>query len=159
MLYNSLYAKRLPIGTKENLETFKPEEIRQFYKDWYRPNLMAIIVVGDINVDEMEAKVKSHFGKYKNPTNQKERKEFEIPNHKETFVSINTDKEATSSNVQIFYKDQGTPKPSTTVGDYKTDFIENLFSSMINSRLEEYTNSPIHRLFMVTVIMAECWSW
>ena len=142
MLHNSLYAKRLPIGTKENLETFKPEEIRQFYKDWYRPNLMAIIVVGDIDVNEMEGKIKSHFGKYKNPVNAKERKEFEIPNHKETFVSINTDKEATSSNVQILYKDQGTPKPSTTVADYRTDFIENLFSSMINARLEEYTNSP-----------------
>ena len=140
MLHNSLYANRLPIGTKENLETFKPEEIRQFYKDWYRPNLMAVIVVGDINVDEMESKVKSHFGKYKNPTNQKERKSFEIPNHKETFVSINTDKEATSGNVQIFYKDQGTPKPSTTVGDYKTDLIEGLFSQMLNARLEEYTN-------------------
>ncbi|MEG1026502.1 MAG: insulinase family protein, partial [Flavobacterium sp.] len=140
MLHNSLYANRLPIGTKENLEKFKHEEIRQFYKDWYRPNLMAVIVVGDINVDEMESKVRSHFGKYKNPTNQKERKSFEIPNHKETFVSINTDKEATSGNVQIFYKDQGTPKPSTTVGDYKTDLVEGLFSQMLNARLEEYTN-------------------
>lgn len=142
MLHNSLYANRLPIGTKENLETFKPEEIRQFYKDWYRPNLMAVIVVGDINVDEMEAKVKSHFGKYKNPVNAKERKSFDIPNHKETFVSINTDKEATSANVQIIYKDNHKSKPSTTVGDYKTDFIESLFSSMLNARLEEYTNSP-----------------
>ena len=141
MLHNSLYANRLPIGTKENLETFKHEEIRQFYKDWYRPNLMAIIVVGDINVDEMESKVKSHFGKYKNPANEKPRTTFDIPNHKETFVSVNTDKEATSSNVQIFYKDQGTPKPSTTVGDMKQDLIEGLFSQMLNARLEEYTNS------------------
>jgi len=140
MLHNSLYAKRLPIGTKENLETFKPEEIRQFYKDWYRPNLMAVIVVGDIDVNEMEAKIKEHFGKYKNPANPKERKSFDIPNHKETFVSINTDKEATSSNVRIYYKDLKNSTPSITVGDYRTDFIENLFSSMINSRLEEYTN-------------------
>ncbi|WCM41804.1 insulinase family protein [Flavobacterium sp. CBA20B-1] len=140
MLYNSMYAKRLPIGTKENLETFKHEEIRQFYKDWYRPNLMAVIVVGDINVDEMEAKIKSHFGKYKNPANPKERKSFDIPNHKETFISVNTDKEATSSNVQIFYKDNEKAKPSTTVGDYKKDLIEGLFSQMLNARLEEYTN-------------------
>ncbi len=140
MLHNSLYANRLPIGTKQNLETFKHEEIRQFYKDWYRPNLMAVVVVGDINVDEMEAKVKSHFGKYKNPVNAKERKSFDIPNHKETFVSVNTDKEATSANVQIIYKDNDKPKPSTTVGDYKTDLIEGLFSQMLNARLEEYTN-------------------
>jgi len=140
MLHNSLYANRLPIGTKENLETFQHEEIRQFYKDWYRPNLMAVIVVGDINVDEMEGKIKSHFGKYKNPTNLKERKTFDIPNHKETFVSINTDKEATSANVQIFYKDSEKAKPSTTVGDYRIDFVEGLFSRMLNARLEEYTN-------------------
>ena len=140
MLHNSLYANRLPIGTKENLQTFKHEEIRQFYKDWYRPNLMAVIVVGDIDVTEMEGKIKSHFGKYKNPANPKERKSFEIPNHKETFVSINTDKEASSSNVQIIYKDKENKKPSTTVGDYRKDFIDGLFSSMINARLEEYTN-------------------
>lgn len=140
MLHNSLYANRLPIGTKENLETFKYDEIRQFYKDWYRPNLMAVIVVGDINVDEMEAKVKAHFGKYQNPKNEKERKSFDIPNHKETFVSINTDKEATSSDVQIIYKDTENAKPSTTVGDYRNDFVEGLFTSMINARLEEYTN-------------------
>lgn len=142
MLHNSLYANRLPIGTKQNLETFKPEEIRQFYKDWYRPNLMAVIVVGDINVDEMETKVKQHFGKYKNPANEKARKTFDIPNHKETFVSVNTDKEATSANVQIFYKDSEKAKPSTTIADYKHDLIEGLFSQMLNARLEEYTNNP-----------------
>jgi len=141
MLYKSLYAQRLPIGTKENLETFKHEEIRQFYNDWYRPDLMAIIVVGDINVNEMEQKIKDHFSKYKNPVNAPERIAFEIPNHKETFVSINTDKEATSSNVQIFYKNEIAPKPTTTIGDYKNDLIEGLFSQMINARLEEYTNS------------------
>ena len=140
MLHKSHYANRLPIGTKENLETFKHEEIRQFYKDWYRPNLMAVIVVGDINVDEMEAKIKKHFGKYKNPTNEKVRKTFDIPNHKETFVSVSTDKEATSANVQIIYKDDKESKATTTVGDYREDLINGLFSSMINSRLEEYTN-------------------
>src|SRR5690554_3837819 len=140
MLHNSMYANRLPIGTRESLETFKHEDLRQFYKDWYRPNLMAVIVIGDIDINEMEAKIKSHFGKYTNPVNQKERKSFDIPNHKETFVSINTDKEASSANVQIIYKDKENSKPSTTVGDYRTDFIEGLFSAMLNARLEEYTN-------------------
>lgn len=140
MLYKSLYANRLPIGTKENLETFKHEEIRQFYKDWYRPNLMAVIAVGDINVDEMEAKIKQHFGKYKNPANEKPRKTFDIPNHKETFVSIAKDKEATSAMVQMIYKDTEKAKATVTVGDYKADLIDGLFSQMINARLEEYTN-------------------
>ncbi len=141
MLYNSMYAKRLPIGTKENLETFKHEEIRQFYKDWYRPDLMAVIVVGDIDVNEMEKKIKSHFGSYKNPANAPARKSFDIPNHKETFVSINTDKEASNATVQIFYKNEITPKPTTTVAEYKNDLIEGLFAQMLNARLDEYTNS------------------
>lgn len=143
LLHNSQYAKRLPIGTKENLETFKHEEIRQFYKDWYRPNLMAIIVVGDIDMNEMEAKIKQHFGKYQNPANEKPRKSFDVPNHKENFVSINTDKEASSANVQIYYKDYENSKPTLTVGDYKEDLIDNLFSSMLNNRLEEYTNEAV----------------
>nr|WP_297308196.1 insulinase family protein [uncultured Flavobacterium sp.] len=141
LMYQSQYANRLPIGTKENLETFKHEDIRKFYKDWYRPNLMAVIVVGDIDVNEMEKKIKQHFASYKNPANAPERTVFEIPNHKETFVSINSDKEATSANVQIIYKDKGVAKPSTTVGDYRNDLIEGLFGQMINSRLDEYTNS------------------
>src|SRR5690606_11342804 len=74
LLHNSLYAKRLPIGTKENLETFKHEERRQFYKDWYRANLMAVIVVGDITVNEMKAKFRAHFGRYQNTEIYKERK-------------------------------------------------------------------------------------
>src|SRR5690606_24912928 len=137
---NSLYAKRLPIGTKENLETFKYEELRQVYKAWYRPNLMAVIVLGDINVDDMEAKIKAHLGIYQNPANEKERKSFDISNHKETFVSVSTDKEATSANVQIIYKDDKNSKPTTTIGDYRDDLINRLFSSMLNNRLEEYTN-------------------
>lgn len=140
LLYKSHYANRLPIGTRENLETFAHDEVRQFYKDWYRPNLMAVIVVGDIDVDEMEAKIKEHFAKYQNPANEKERKSFDIPNHKETFISVSTDKEATSSNVQIIYKDDKVSTPTTTVGDYREDLINRLFSSMLNSRLEEYTN-------------------
>lgn len=140
LLHNSQYANRLPIGTKENLETFEHKEVRQFYKDWYRPNLMAVIVVGDIDVNEMEAKIKNHFGKYKNPSNEKPRTKFDIPNHKENFISINTDKEASSANVQIYYKDYENTKPTLTVGDYKNDIIDNLFSSMLNNRLEEYTN-------------------
>lgn len=143
LLHNSHYANRLPIGTKENLETFEHDEVRQFYKDWYRPNLMAVIVVGDIDVNEMESKIKSHFGKYKNPSNEKPRKEFDIPNHKDNFISINTDKEASSANVQIYYKDYDKSKPTLTIGDYKEDLVDNLFSSMLNDRLEEYTNEAV----------------
>lgn len=141
MMYNSHYAKRLPIGKKEVLENFKYGKLISFYKDWYRPDLMSVIVVGDIDVAQMEAKIKDHFASYKNPKNPKPRKVFDVPNHKETFVAVESDKEASSSQVQIVYKDYETPKPTVTVNDYKKDLVESLYSTMLNNRLDELTNT------------------
>jgi zinc protease len=90
---------------KEVLENFKPDVIRKFHQDWYRPDLMAIVVVGDINVDEVEKKIKDNFSKYKNPSKPRERKSFDLPNHKETLVAIETDPDATRSMVQFIMKD------------------------------------------------------
>ena len=142
MMYNSHYANRLPIGKKEILENFKYDKLVSFYKDWYRPDLMSVIVVGDIDVDAMEKKVKEHFASYKNPKNERTRTIYEVPNHKETFVAVESDKEASSAQVQLVYKDYGAPKPLVTVADYKTEIIEGLFSTMLNNRLDELTNSP-----------------
>ncbi|SEP77332.1 M16 family metallopeptidase [Flavobacterium urocaniciphilum] len=140
MMYNSQYAHRLPIGQKEILENFTYDKLTSFYKDWYRPNLMAVIVVGDIDVNEMEKKIKDHFSSYKNPKNEKPRSQFEVPNHKETFVAIESDKEASSSDVQLLYKDLDTPKKRITEKDLKKAIVESLFTSMINARLDEYAN-------------------
>ncbi|ESU23269.1 putative zinc protease pqqL [Flavobacterium enshiense DK69] len=141
LMYNSHYAKRLPIGQKEILEKFKHESLIRFYKDWYRPNLMSVIVVGDIDVAEMEKKIIDHFSNYQNPKNERPRKTFDVPNHKETFVAIESDKEASSAQVQLMYKDAGLPKPLVTLKDLKDELAEGLFSSMINARLDELTNS------------------
>jgi zinc protease len=142
MMYKSHYAERLPIGKKEILENFKYEKVINFYKDWYRPNLMSVIVVGDIDVAEMEKKIQDHFGKYQNPKNEKPRKVFDVPNHKETFVAIESDKEASSTEVQLMYKDYGAPKKTVTIADYREDLVESLFTTLLNNRLEELTNSP-----------------
>lgn len=142
MMYNSHYADRLPIGEKEVLEKFKYDKIVSFYKDWYRPDLISVIVVGDIDVIAMEKKVKEHFSNYKNPVNEKERKIFEVPNHSDTFVAVESDKEAPYTQVQLIYKDYGAPKKIKTIGDYKHNLVEGLFTSMINSRLGELVNSP-----------------
>ena len=141
MMYNSHYAKRLPIGQKEILEKFKHEALIRFYKDWYRPNLMSVIVVGDIDVAQMEQKIIDHFSNYQNPKNEKPRKTFDVPNHKETFVAIESDKEASSAQVQLMYKDSGTPKPVVNLKDFKDELAEGLFTSMLNARLDELTNS------------------
>jgi zinc protease len=141
MMHNSHYADRLPIGKKEILEKFKYDKIVSFYKDWYRPDLMSVIVVGDIDVAEMEKKVIAHFANYVNPKNEKPRTIFEVPNHKETFVAVESDKEASSAQVQLVYKDYGLPKPIVTLKDFKESIVEGLFTTMLNNRLEELTNS------------------
>jgi len=142
MMYNSQYANRLPIGKKEILENFKYDKLISYYKDWYRPNLMSVIVVGDIDVAAMEQKIKDHFQSYQNPKNEKPRKTFDVPNHKETFVCIESDKEAAQTQIQLLYKDYGLPKKVITVNDYKENLIEALFTNMLNNRLNELTNSP-----------------
>lgn len=141
VLNGSRYVDRMPIGTKESLETFDHESIRRFYKDWYRPNLMAVIAVGDAEVAVLEEKIKAHFGGLKNPENEKERLEFDVPNHDETLIAIETDKEAAFSRVQILYKDLDQAKQDETLEDYRHSMVESLFSQMINNRLDELRNS------------------
>ncbi len=142
MMYNSHYAKRLPIGQKEILENFTYDKVVNFYKDWYRPNLMSVIVVGDIDVAEMEKKIISHFSSYKNPKNEKPRAKFDVPNHKETFVAVESDPEAAYTQVQLLYKDYKEPKVVKTIGDFKEQLVIGLFSTMLNNRLGELQNSP-----------------
>lgn len=141
LLYKSQYANRLPIGTKEVLENFKPDVIRQFHKDWYRPDLMALVVVGDINVDEVEQKIKTNFSKYKNPTKPRDRKTYDLPNHAETLVAIETDPDATNSMVQFIMKDKDSYKPDVTVEQYNQSMVESLAATMLNNRLRELVNS------------------
>ncbi len=141
LAYNSRYADRLPIGKKEILQNFKPEALRRFHKDWYRPDLMALVVVGDVNVDEMEQKIKANFSKYQNPANARKRVDYEMPNHKETLISIATDADATSSSAQFYIKDDGPAKPDVTVNDYQKSIVEQLAATIVNNRLQELTNS------------------
>ncbi len=141
LLYNSRYAERLPIGTKEILENFEYQDLIDFYKDWYRPDMMAFIAVGDIDVDKMEKDIKKRFSKYKNPKQAKERKEYDVPDHEETFVAVATDKEATSPQVSIYYKNPKERKPVKTYGLAKEEIKSRLFSTMLNNRLDEIANS------------------
>ncbi|MDO5656659.1 MAG: insulinase family protein [Flavobacteriaceae bacterium] len=139
VLNNSHYADRLPIGKKEIIENFDPEVIRRFHRDWYRPDLMAVVVVGDIDAKEIEKRIKTQFGKYKNPENPRQRLQYDVPNHKETYVAIESDPEASFSNIELYYKDAGKPKAVKTIQDYRESLIKSLFSTMLNNRLNEYT--------------------
>ena len=141
VLANSRYAQRLPIGTKGILEDFDYETLRQFYQDWYRPNLMAVVAVGDINVDSMEAQIRQYFGELTNPEQPRERTAYDIPNHDDTKVVVVTDPEATFNQLSLYYKADQAPEEEETLRDYRQSVLENTFTGMLNDRLGELTQS------------------
>lgn len=135
MFKDSRYANRIPIGTEEVLKTFQRPTIVRFYEDWYRPDLQAVIIVGDIDVDAIEAKVKEYFNDNKMPANPKERPYYNVPDNKEPLVAIATDKEAPSANIQMFWKHAQAPKG--TIGDYRQMLVRTLAENIINARFAE----------------------
>ncbi|HRP88773.1 MAG TPA: insulinase family protein [Edaphocola sp.] len=135
-LNNSHYAKRLPIGKDNILKTFKYDVLRKFYKDWYRPNLMAVIVVGDISTAKAEEMIKKHFGAMKNPTNERIRKSFEVNPYAKQTAMVVTDKEAASYEFTLNYPAVKVEK-QVTIGDYRQEMVKNIFISLLNKRLSD----------------------
>ncbi|MFY0627996.1 MAG: insulinase family protein [Reichenbachiella sp.] len=131
----SQYAKRLPIGTKEVLASFDVETIKRFYNDWYRPELMAVIAVGDIDVDKMEERIKEHFSGLKSPESPRERVDFDLPDNIEPLVAITTDKEATNILFNIMFKTDA--EEFVTEKQFRQSHVQNLFLNMINQRLSD----------------------
>jgi zinc protease len=137
---DSRYSTRLPIGTKESLDAFTRAQLTRFYRDWYRPDLMAVIVVGDFNADSVEAMIKARFAPIPAVANPRSRDVAAVPGHAETLVAVATDAEAPESNVGIMWKQPLVKR--TTVADYQRDITEGLFLSMINDRFQEITRKP-----------------
>ncbi len=135
---DSLYAKRLPIGTEASVKESKYEALRRFYKDWYRPNLMAVVVVGDIDTEEARAHIESHFGKLKNPANERPRTYPTIGTRAQSEALVVTDKEATN-NVMLIRYPVVADQPDITVGDYRQSLVEKLFGAMLAQRMQELT--------------------
>ena len=140
ILKGSRYAERLPIGKMAVIDTAHYATLRNFYHTWYRPDLMAVIVVGDVDVNQMQKLIEQHFGKLKNPPEEQKRVIYGLPNNKKPLVAIATDKEATMNQVVVFYKH---PKqPEVTVAGFKKHLEDQLISSMITARLAEITQKP-----------------
>lgn len=135
---NSKYADRLPIGLDSLIKDFKPDVIRRFYHDWYRPDLMAVIVVGDIDPVKAEELVKKHFANIQNPANERSRIFTAIKPFAKNEALVITDKEATNYSASIAYS-AFPEKQSTTVGGYKNDILKNIFTTLLNQRLRELT--------------------
>jgi zinc protease len=137
LLNNSRYADRLPIGKEDILKTFKPETIKSFYHDWYRPDLQAVIAVGDFDPKRVEQLIKDNFSALKNPVNEKPRTEYSVPANPGTVVKIALDKEFPYTLAEIVVKH---PEQKTrTKEDYLQGMRVQLFNAMLNERLGELT--------------------
>ena len=140
VLAGSKYAARKPIGDKTILETAPVERIKAFYKDWYRPNNMAVIVVGDIDLDKTEAEITARFGKLDNPESPRERVAVAVPLLDETRVSVQSDKEMTLTQVSVSIK--GPRVGFATENDYRASLVDSLFHGMLRARLGELSQEP-----------------
>ncbi len=140
MFKGSRYANRLPIGTPEIIQSGKPERIKKFYDDWYRPDLMAVVAVGDFDKTAIEKLVSSHFGSMPAHSSPKPRATFDVPDRSDTGYAINTDKETTTTSVEI---DTLLPaRPEGTIGAYRQKTVDRLFAGMLNARFAELTQRP-----------------
>jgi len=135
LLKDSRYAVRLPIGQKAVLDTFKHNTLRRFYKTWYRPDLMAVIAVGDMDPQRIKQLIRQHFSSIANPQKEQPRKLYPVPDHPTTLYSIASDKEANRSSISLYYL-LPTEKEKT-FNDYRQQIVEALFSGMFNARFSE----------------------
>ncbi len=143
MYPDSKYGYRLPIGTMEVVDNFPPQALRDYYETWYRPDQQGIIVVGDIDVDRIEGKIKELFSPIKMPENPKERQYFPVPDTPGTIYAIGTDPEQTNTIVELMIKHEALPDSlGNTIVGYITDYSTNVINQMLNARLAEISNRP-----------------
>lgn len=135
LFQGSKYAERMPIGTEEVLTTFPHERLRDFYQTWYRPDLMALVVVGDADPADMEKLIRKHFGALTVPDTPLSRPSFSMPDHAETLISVATDKEATDTSVSLYHKMEASGYREEA--DFRRRLIERLVNGMLNQRLSE----------------------
>ena len=136
----SKYGERLPIGKPEIIKGATRDTLVRFYKDWYRPDLMAVIAVGDFAPAVIEAKIKEEFASLPASTKPRARPVVPVPAHAEELFSIETDPEATSTAVSIVTKLPH--RPDVTMRDQRRTIAEQLYNSMLSARLDEIRRRP-----------------
>ena len=137
---NSPYGHRLPIGTEEVVSGFKHDALRAYYHKWYRPDLQGIIIIGDVDVNEVENHLKSIFEDIPAPINPAERTRFQVADNAEPIVSICTDPEETNYNISLYYKHDIVPfEERGDVQYWLKGYMDQLVSTMYNNRMEELT--------------------
>jgi zinc protease len=137
---DSRYAERLPIGQRSTLETFRPATLRRYYHDWYRPDLMAVVAVGDFEPARIEQLIRTHFTRIAPASAPRARPSFPVPDHAQPLVAVATDAEATSTYVEVYQK---LPvREEGTEAAYRAGLVDYLYAAMLNSRLSELAQQP-----------------
>ena len=141
VLFHGLkYADRLPIGKPEVIQKASRDALVRFYRDWYRPDLMAVVAVGDFDAKAIEARIKSEFASLSGPAKPRPRSRATLPVHAKTLVSIETDPELPNATVAVVSK--LSHRPEASARDYRRTIIEQLVDSMLDARLDELKRKP-----------------
>ena len=137
------YGDRFPIGTMEVIDNFPYQALKDYYEKWYRPDQQAIVVVGDINVDEIEGKIKSIFADLRMPENPAERVYYPIADNKEPIIALAQDKEQQYGIVYLFAKHEAVPNEAKVNLDYLVyEYAQNMFAQMMQARMNELAMQP-----------------
>jgi len=140
LLKDSRYAERLPIGKPDIIRNFPYDRLKKFYTDWYRPDLMAVIIVGDFDPTAVETLIKKHFGSIPAATSPRPRPVYDVPDQPGTRYTIATDPEATRTTVGI--STTMAARDQTTLGAYRQQTIERTFAGLLSARLSEIGQKP-----------------
>ncbi len=143
IFHDSKYANRMPIGTMDVVMNFKYDELRAYYRRWYRPDLQGIIIVGDFDADKMEQKVIDLFGKIEMPKNVPQRTYFQVPDHKGIDYALYADPEAPMTLTYLFFQHPSTPREQKNTRAYlRRDIINVLSTTMLFARFNEIAQKP-----------------
>ncbi|MDR1720308.1 MAG: insulinase family protein [Dysgonamonadaceae bacterium] len=143
VLPGNQYSKRNIIGTEEIIMNFAPQTLRDYYHKWYRPDLQAIIIVGDIDVDDIENRIKTIFADIPAPVNPAERIYYQVEDNEEPLIAIATDKEATSTGISVYFKHKPIPKEARgSIMGFVTGYFNSVITNMLNTRLRELREKP-----------------
>jgi zinc protease len=143
MYPNSPYANRLPGGLPEVVANFEYQTLRDYYHKWYRPDLQGLIIVGDINVDAIEARIKEMCADIPTPVNPAPRPQFMIADNEEPIVAIASDPEATNYRVNLYYKQEATPDSlKNDINYWIGQYMLAIVSEMEINRLQELVQKP-----------------
>jgi zinc protease len=142
VLKDSKYAKRDIIGDINIIKNFSYNTLRDYYNQWYRPDLQAIAIVGDINVDEMEKKIKALFSSIPKPVNATPRPSVDVPFHKETYFVVAQDKEAPQTSVSVITLKDAVRPENKNLGYIRENHVVSLMNSMMATRISELLQKP-----------------